>query len=94
MVRWLVLKQKATTWTVIATKWTLTLSDVVGVYGLGLGLGLGLEAIFFPSHDPARQTCPSVTTNSLGRSPLHRLSWGNIKWVAQRRYDAKLDHWP
>ena len=90
MVRWLVLKQKATTWTVIATKWTLTLSDVVGVYGLGLGL----EAIFFPSHDPARQTCPSVTTNSLGRSPLHRLSWGNIKWVAQRRYDAKLDHWP
>ena len=42
MVRWLVLKQKATTWTVIATKWTLTLSDVVGVYGLGLGLGLGL----------------------------------------------------
>ena len=44
MVRWLVLKQKATTWTVIATKWTLTLSDVVGVYGLGLGLGL--EAIF------------------------------------------------
>ena len=45
MVRWLVLKQKATTWTVIATKWTLTLSDVVGVYGLGLGLGL--EAIFF-----------------------------------------------
>ena len=46
MVRWLVLKQKATTWTVIATKWTLTLSDVVGVYGLGLGLGLGLEAIF------------------------------------------------
>jgi hypothetical protein len=46
MVRWLVLKQKATTWTVIATTWTLTLSDVVGVYGLGLGL----EAIFFPSH--------------------------------------------
>ena len=42
MVRWLVLKQKATTWTVIATTWTLTLSDVVGVYGLGLGL----EAIF------------------------------------------------
>jgi hypothetical protein len=90
MVRWLVLKQKATTWTVIATTWTLTLSDVVGVYGLGLGL----EAIFFPSHDPARQTCSSVTTNSLGRSPLRRLSWGDIKWVAQRRSDAKLDHCP
>ena len=89
-MRWLVLKQKATTWTVIATTWTLTLSDVVGVYGLGLGL----EAIFFPSHDPARQTCSSVTTNSLGRSPLRRLSWGDIKWVAQRRSDAKLDHCP
>ena len=48
MVRWLVLKQKATTWTVIATKWTLTLSDLVGPCLLGprSGLGLGREAIF------------------------------------------------
>jgi hypothetical protein len=50
MVRWLVLQQKTTTWAVIATRWTLTLSDVVGPCLLGprsgLGLGLGREAIF------------------------------------------------
>jgi hypothetical protein len=52
MVRWLVSQQKTTTWAVIATRWTLTLSDVVGPCllgprsGLGLGLGLGREAIF------------------------------------------------
>ena len=48
MVRWLVSQQKTTTWAFIATRWTLTLSDVVGPCLLGprSGLGLGREAIF------------------------------------------------
>ena len=46
MVRWLVSQQKTTTWAVIATRWTLTLSDLVGPCLLGPRSGLGREAIF------------------------------------------------